>query len=43
VARNTQTIILEKADWLIPESYPLGDSSVVPMFAGETLHWRIKA
>ena len=41
--RNTQTITLEKADWTIPESYPLGDSSVVPMFAGEILHWRVKA
>ena len=40
--RNTQTITLEKTDWTIPESYPLGDSSVVPMFAGETLHWRVK-
>lgn len=40
--RNTQTITMEKTDWTIPESYPLGDSSVVPMFAGETLHWRMK-
>jgi dihydroorotase len=40
--RNTQTITLEKTDWTIPEGYPLGDSSVVPMFAGETLHWRMK-
>ena len=41
--RNTQTITLEKTDWTVPEGYPLGDSSVVPMFAGETLHWRVKA
>ena len=40
--RNTGTITLEKHDWLVPDSYPLGDSAVVPMFAGETLHWRIK-
>jgi dihydroorotase len=40
--RNTQTITLEKADWTVPESYPLGDSKVVPMYAGETLHWRVK-
>ena len=40
--RNTQTITLEKTDWTVPESYPLGDSSVVPMFAGETVHWRVK-
>jgi dihydroorotase len=40
--RNTQTITLEKTDWTIPESYPLGGASVVPMFAGKTLHWRVK-
>jgi dihydroorotase len=41
--RNTDTITLEKTDWQVPDSYPLGDSSVVPMSAGETLHWRVKA
>jgi dihydroorotase len=40
--RNTQSITLEKTDRTIPESYPLGDSSVVPMFAGETLQWQVK-
>jgi dihydroorotase len=40
--RNTSTITLEKHDWQVPDSYPLGDSVVVPMFAGETLHWRLK-
>ncbi len=41
--RNTQTITLEKTDWTVADSYPLGDSTVVPMYAGETLHWRVKA
>ena len=40
--RNTGTITLVKKDWQVPDSYPLGDSTVVPMFAGETLHWRIR-
>ena len=40
--RNTDSITLEKIDWQVPDSYPLGDSSVVPMYAGETLHWRLK-
>jgi dihydroorotase len=40
--RNTETITLEKVDWQVPESYSLGESRVVPMFAGETLHWRMK-
>jgi len=40
--RNTGTVTLEKHDWQVPHSYPLGDSVVVPLFAGETLHWRLK-
>ena len=40
--RNQETITLEKQDWQVPDSYPLGDSEVVPLFAGETLHWRVK-
>jgi len=40
--RNTASITLEKADWQVPRSYPLGDSSVVPMGAGQTLHWRVR-
>ena len=40
--RNSHTITLEKVDWTVPESYPLGKSAVVPMHAGETLHWRVK-
>jgi dihydroorotase len=40
--RNTDTITLEKADWQVPDSYPLGDSTVIPMFAGQTLHWQLR-
>jgi len=39
---NPGTITLEKADWHVPESYPLGGSAVVPLYAGETLRWRIR-
>lgn len=39
---NSETITLVKADWRVPGSYPLGDSGVIPLFAGETLHWRIR-
>jgi dihydroorotase len=39
---NTTTITLEKVDWRVPENYPLGDSCVIPLFAGETLSWRIR-
>jgi dihydroorotase len=42
LARNSGTITLEKNDWQVPDSYPLGDSCLVPMFAGQTLHWRLR-
>jgi dihydroorotase len=42
LAPNTGTLTLEKTDWQVPDSYTLGDSSVIPLCAGETLHWRIR-
>ena len=39
--RNTDTIRLAKQDWEVPASYPLADGSVVPMRAGERIHWRL--
>jgi dihydroorotase len=39
---NTSTITLEKVDWRVPDHYPLGDTRVVPLLAGETLPWRIR-
>jgi dihydroorotase len=42
LAPNTATLTLEKIDWQVPERYPLEDSSVIPLYAGETLHWRIR-
>jgi dihydroorotase len=39
---NTATITLEKVDWRVPDRYPLGATSVVPLFAGETLPWRLR-
>lgn len=40
--RNTTRVTLEKQDWTIPESYPMGKSSLVPLLAGQTLHWRMQ-
>jgi dihydroorotase len=40
--RNTATITLEKTDWQVPASYPLGDATLIPLHAGETLHWRLQ-
>ena len=41
--RNQTTITLQKRDWSPPASYPLGADELVPMAAGETLHWRLKS
>ncbi len=37
--RNNGTITLEKSEQNIPESYPMADSSVVPLMAGQTIPW----
>lgn len=39
--RNTDTITLRREPWEVPANYPLGDGQVVPLKAGETIHWRI--
>jgi dihydroorotase len=38
---NSHKITLEKSPWSIPRELAFGDSSLVPMLAGETIHWRI--
>lgn len=42
--RNSGTVTLIKEDWTIPEmiTLPYGDP-IVPFFAGETCHWKLKA
>jgi dihydroorotase len=40
--RNSGTLTLQKTDWQVPDAYPLGSSGLVPLFAGETLHWQIR-
>ena len=40
---NTGTITLQKTDWQVPDHYPLGNSSMVPLYAGKTLHWQVIA
>jgi dihydroorotase len=40
--RNTGTVTLAKHDWVVPGHYSLGDSSVIPLAANQTLHWRIR-
>jgi dihydroorotase len=39
--RNRETLTLERSPWQVPENLPFGQSTVVPMAAGETLDWRL--
>jgi dihydroorotase len=41
--RNTATITLKRAPWVVPASYPFGERTVVPLCAGETMRWRLDA
>ena len=41
MARNTDTITLQKADWVAPQTMQLGDDVIVPLRAGETLKWQL--
>lgn len=43
LARNSDTITLQKTPWQAPAQLPLGDSSLVPLRANETLHWQVIA
>lgn len=38
---NTDTITLEKSSWAVPETMALGGDVVVPIRAGEDIHWRV--
>lgn len=39
---NTDTVTLERVASTIPDELPMGDQTVVPLAAGETLHWRLR-
>lgn len=39
--RNAGTISLRRESWTVPASYPFGAETVVPLFAGKVLSWRI--
>lgn len=38
---NSQSIVLEKQDWVIPASYSFANDNIVPFMAGKILHWKI--
>ena len=39
--RNRERITLVRDSWQVPEALPFGDSTLVPMLAGERLAWRL--
>ncbi len=39
--RNAGTLTLERVDTVVPDELPFGDTTVVPLAAGETLPWRL--
>ncbi len=39
--RNTGTVTLTRAPWLVPAEYPFGSESIVPLRAGEAIGWRV--
>ena len=39
--RNSEKITLQREDWVLPESLPLGSDTVKPLRAGETLRWKV--
>jgi dihydroorotase len=39
--RNTSKITLEKNSWTVPNELPLGNDSLVPLRAGQQVHWKL--
>jgi dihydroorotase len=40
--RNRDTITLVREDWTVPASYAFGDSTLVPLKAGEQMPWKLQ-
>ncbi|MGH8279219.1 MAG: dihydroorotase [Gammaproteobacteria bacterium] len=39
--RNRGKLTLQRKAWSVPQSYPFGDTTVVPLRAGDTVNWSI--
>ncbi len=39
--RNADKVTLQRESWTVPDVYPYGEHGVVPLRAGETVHWRV--
>ena len=40
--RNSDKIMLVRQDWTVPESLTFGNEELVPLRAGDTVHWQLK-
>lgn len=40
--RNADTVTLTKQAWSVPNTMPFGNNMVVPIRAGESIHWTVK-
>lgn len=40
--RNTRQVTLQRKAWTVPDSYPLADTNIVPLRAGETINWQMR-
>ena len=40
--RNKGQVTLERVEWQVPDAYPFGSETVVPLRAGQTVAWRLK-
>ena len=38
--QNENTITLVKKQWTVPSSLPFGNSTVIPLYAKQKLHWQ---
>ena len=41
--RNGDKVTLAREPWTVPAEYPFGEHRVVPLRAGETMSWRVRA
>lgn len=41
--RNTSTITLSKQSWTLPESLDLDEAPLIPLCAGEVIHWQLSS
>ena len=38
--RNQDKITLKREEWTVPDEVPMGDTTIVPLDAGQSLHWK---